>query len=1215
MAINTTTGSVAKGGTSVSPVDFIKDQLNMEEGGDQQVLPVGTPTQGGSGLVAEAVSFRADPTVDPSQDSSGLPSGLEQLDQGFQVGVLDPNDERFANPVERDPMEGRVRSLGEIRKDIKQSKGSDYGDSAFEKRFINFGKQVEAGNIGVNLAPNSAGPEAFNLSKSLSGPDLAGAMSSLFDGKKASLMQAISRSDALEQVESSTTKSGYRTVPNRVYSQVMGAVTEQFFANEAAGLSFEDDPFANESPTLLPSTESVKDNKVKIMTQAKNNKKLGQEIHLQYLRLLRDSEKANGVPETDPKFQQMSLNAPTKLDDYEAEVLGSAAKSIWADANPDLVYKPDIKAFDQTTYILTPKGEDALAMSAKYRNELFPKVEVKPLSAPKALVGTDIGKNYLRQASGYKKGMKFNNELEEAIHNLQQVANVVDSRRLKILLATSLPSLMGKGGKDFWGADINNVGNKKLDSFKAALMVQEQRIAAGTLARSSGEKYEPEKELEKIRRTLAQEINGLVEFRNKAFYLTYSVQGFQGRITPQQTYVNPTTAKSARFVTRSATPAIIKSGNRQERNLRQMYAMILLKAGDDALPPRRDALLEANKGILRAMGIRLREALTMTDAQLEAVSTAIENKVPLTSPQFPKFNGLNLDPNNEADAKIIRQIQSKKEDGNLFIDTIIDFANYMDYKDRPNGDGQFLSSVNAYMDGKTNGPASNAMQLGDKRTAFFTGVMRTQDEKLLDSGDLRDSLIGLASQSIIDKPFNLEDDLREPAETVAKEVFKYRELAKLVIMTWGYGKELTSFGPLIEEVVALITAEKQRVLSEGPSKNSMKDIDAAHDYLSALDTIDGLDYTDESVGSMAKVREQMLTKYSESVKSTLANGAMEARSLMRAVAAETAIMNLPFVFQTPSGMVTHVGGMASLGSEGADRSSFTTVNPNTGKLRSPTEVIHYESESTAAAERIRNDVAIPGEYAYGGAPVVPIQGIDAAVVTRTSSGKSWSALEKTPGAPYLHTIYDAFKVDANGYDTILREVNTNWMDITIGTDKDKGWSYLEEALRSLKESNRMFDKALQGRSDDDVLTTNERALMDWLLTGDLKRSPDPRTGEWAERIVIPNFKNRISKYNQLLNQRAGNGVSDDTAYISDIVIDRMSKVGYDVLSPPQSPTVKHLKEFRNLLRTHLNTISRLEKSIAETNKNKKELRREMMNSGMMYTDPEGNTFPLQYYAH
>ena len=48
MAINTTTGSVAKGGTSVSPVDFIKDQLNMEEGGDQQVLPVGTPT--GSGL-------------------------------------------------------------------------------------------------------------------------------------------------------------------------------------------------------------------------------------------------------------------------------------------------------------------------------------------------------------------------------------------------------------------------------------------------------------------------------------------------------------------------------------------------------------------------------------------------------------------------------------------------------------------------------------------------------------------------------------------------------------------------------------------------------------------------------------------------------------------------------------------------------------------------------------------------------------------------------------------------------------------------------------------------------------------------------------------------------------------------------------------------------------------------------------------------------------
>ena len=1204
MAINTTTGSVAKGGTSVSPVDFIKDQLNMEGGGDQQVTPDVAPVQGGSGLAAEAASFRVEPeletTVDPSQDPSGLPSGLEQLDQ-----VVPSNQ-----------MEGFVPSMGANIKALKETNGANYGDSAFQKRTENFGNLVVAGNIGVNLAPNSAGTSAFELSKSLSGPDLAGAMSGVFEGKRTSLLQAISRADGLIDVESSSTKSGYKTVPSKLYAQTMGAVTEQFFANEAAGLKFQDDPFTEESATLLPSTESAKDNKVKVLTQAKNNQQLGQEIHLQYLRLLRDSLKGQGIPETDPQFEQLSLNAPDKLPSMEAEILGAAAKNIWADANPELVYKPDVKAFDQTTYVLTHKGEDTLEMSSKFRNQVFPKVEVKPLSAPKALVGTDIGKNYLRQASGYKKGMKFNSELEEAISNLEQVANVVDSRRLKILLATSLPAITGKDGKDFWGADINNVGNKKLDSFNAALMVQEQRVADGTLTRNTGEEYNPGVELEKIRRTLAQEINGLVEFRNKAFYLTYSIQGFQGRITPQQTYVNPTTAKSARFVTRSATPAIIKSGNRQERNLRQMYAMILLKAGDDALPPRRDALLESNKGILRAMGIRLREALTMTDAQLEAVSIAIENKVPLDSPQFPKFDGLNLDPNNEADAKIIRQIKSKKDDGNLFIDTIIDFANYMDYKDRPDGDGQFLSSVNAYMDGKTNGPASNAMQLGDKRTAFFTGVMRTQDEKLLDSGDLRDSLIRLATQSIIDKPFNLEDDMRQPAETVAKEVFKYRELAKLVIMTWGYGKELTSFGPLIEEVVALITAEKQRVLSEGLSKNSLKDIDAAHDYLSALDTINSLDYTDDSVGSMAKVREQMLTKYSESVKGILANGAMEARSLMRAVAAETAIMNLPFVFQTPSGMITHVGGMASLGSEGANRSTYRSVDPNTGKLRAPTEVIHYESESTAAAERIRNDVAIPAEYAYGGAPVVPIQGIDAAVVARTASGKSWSALQKTPGAPYLHTIYDAFKVDANGYDTVLREVNTNWMDITIGTDKDKGWSYLEEALRSLKESNRIFDKALQGRSNDDVLTANERALMGWLLTGDLKKGPDPRTGEWSERVVIPNFKNRISKYNQLLNQKVkGGGGFDEPAIISDIVVKQMSKVGYDVLNPPQSPTVGQLKEFRNLLRTHLNTVSRLEKSIAETNKNKKELRREMMKGGMMYTDPEGYTFPLQYYAH
>ena len=38
---------------------------------------------------------------------------------------------------------------------------------------------------------------------------------------------------------------------------------------------------------------------------------------------------------------------------------------------------------------------------------------------------------------------------------------------------------------------------------------------------------------------------------------------------------------------------------------------------------------------------------------------------------------------------------------------------------------------NAYMDGKTNGLASNGMQMGSEQVAFKTGVLRSQDTTLL----------------------------------------------------------------------------------------------------------------------------------------------------------------------------------------------------------------------------------------------------------------------------------------------------------------------------------------------------------------------------------------------------------------------------------------------------------------------------------------------------
>ena len=59
----------------------------------------------------------------------------------------------------------------------------------------------------------------------------------------------------------------------------------------------------------------------------------------------------------------------------------------------------------------------------------------------------------------------------------------------------------------------------------------------------------------------------IAQERKGANYLSYAIQGFQGRISPQQSYFNPTTSKAVRFVTTNAVPAPAKPGSRGLREI------------------------------------------------------------------------------------------------------------------------------------------------------------------------------------------------------------------------------------------------------------------------------------------------------------------------------------------------------------------------------------------------------------------------------------------------------------------------------------------------------------------------------------------------------------------------------------------------------------------------------------------------------------------------
>ena len=209
-----------------------------------------------------------------------------------------------------------------------------------------------------------------------------------------------------------------------------------------------------------------------------------------------------------------------------------------------------------------------------------------------------------RPHSGRVGKADFGKTITDAMINASTIPNVVDKQRAKLLYATILPVLKGDIDHSSWQAAMYNMGTDKLNELKVSANNQ-------LIKQSTNPKIKPKKAeqmLADILNRTAQEVQSVAQERHGANYLTYFVQGFQGRITPQQSFFDPTTPKVVRFVTRNATPSMANPGSRVERNLRQMYAMMLLPKNlkaDADLPHIREIKFIANETKLAGWGCLL----------------------------------------------------------------------------------------------------------------------------------------------------------------------------------------------------------------------------------------------------------------------------------------------------------------------------------------------------------------------------------------------------------------------------------------------------------------------------------------------------------------------------------------------------------------------------------------------------------------------------------
>ena len=330
-----------------------------------------------------------------------------------------------------------------------------------------------------------------------SGPNIANAIAEKKDG---SIQAAVNRVGAVD----------YTDVRNPVidpdFVKAGSLVTENMIMEFAAGADLEAETTQDPVSAALQENQAPIDfanTKVKRIAKQQGNARIGKQIATEYQRL-----KGNPTPESD-------------ITPAEAESLGDAFKMMWAAQNPNLVKVTSDNKTRQNYLELTPEGENVLAQGAADRKRLFPTVQVRPAKNPvpgNQLRG-DVGLNITKKVQGRVGDQQMDPTTKEAMRNLAQVPNVVDKQRLKILFSTALPVLktIGQGGEQRWEATINNIGKDKLAKYTAK---HGKDIAQG--------------EMVKAAQKLANEVQSIAQERNGANYLTYAMQGFQGRISPQQ---------------------------------------------------------------------------------------------------------------------------------------------------------------------------------------------------------------------------------------------------------------------------------------------------------------------------------------------------------------------------------------------------------------------------------------------------------------------------------------------------------------------------------------------------------------------------------------------------------------------------------------------------------------------------------------------------------
>lgn len=757
-------------------------------------------------------------------------------------------------------------------------------------------------------------------------------------------------------------------------------------------------------------------------TKATGNTALGREIFMAYKRHRAESA---GLP-TDSYLQDIDAISPETF-----TFLGDMAKEVYAEANPDMVYRDDrlVDQDGQVYFQITPEGAVILDKLSNDFKGLMAQEEVKPLNGVSETAQPVFeGRMRVRSVTTKMGDLEDWSVVQEAMANYHSVKYINDPGRERLAFMFGMLALINTvNPQNQTYADMYDIGLAKLESlrgekkrlFDAAerAYAEDKPLKAKKLLEKA-EAYNPEKILQSIREKFLNVAGATAEYSGKANHLTFSMQALTGRTHVQQTLYNPASHKFLRFIVGGGNVYTWNPNDNGplDRAWKEIIAAHLLSGekggkvykGTELSTKERLAAFDRSVGTdewaqFVAWGNQLKAArdnfnIDGAKQAVQAIRTAQDPKQVQAIKQkiMQDFSG---DP---LDASLKAELARHGTDAPAMAEYFIEIAKYDAALKNKTQFNSNLAGSAVEIDGKTHGPATNAALLGVSSMAKRTGLITTQDFSNTDWLDSRKAM-----------GESMQDELSAHAGTLYKmeHLPAFKEILDLAIqdrehflkkspMTMGYGQEIPSLGQHVETTIY-----------SGPVSQQIQKVAAENNI--PLDDV-------------LNVLHTMLT---DSIFQIMDPKVVAIGRLMKANALMSVATNEVMHFKNAMGFKSYAAAK-QMDPEQTTAGAYEFEEDGKRKKFTP---YFYKEKTEGSAVRMYEDKAVPGGYTMGRIIPVSVQSYDGNMIAKTGSGESWKriteAVEKNGGDNvFVLPIFDAFVLDLGSFAAVREESNKNWVE-------------------------------------------------------------------------------------------------------------------------------------------------------------------------------------------